>query len=74
KGDNVLLGVDGSVKLADFCLAARITPEQSKRSSVVGTPHWMAPEYLTKEEYGSKVDIWALGILVVEMLEGQPPY
>ncbi|XP_064507949.1 serine/threonine-protein kinase PAK 3-like isoform X2 [Pseudopipra pipra] len=74
KGDNILLGMDGSVKLADFGLAARITPEQSKRSSVVGTAHWMAPEYLTKEEYGPKVDIWALGITVIEMLEGEPPY
>ncbi|XP_027563679.1 serine/threonine-protein kinase PAK 3-like, partial [Neopelma chrysocephalum] len=74
KGDNVLLGMDGSVKLADFGLAARITPEQSKRSSLVGTAHWMASEYLSKDEYGAKVDIWALGITVIEMLEGEPPY
>ncbi|XP_027563267.1 serine/threonine-protein kinase PAK 3-like, partial [Neopelma chrysocephalum] len=74
KGENILLGMDGSVKLADFGLAARITPEQSKRSSLVGTAHWMAPEYLSKDEYGAKVDIWALGITVIEMLEGQPPY
>ncbi|NXS13319.1 PAK3 kinase, partial [Neodrepanis coruscans] len=59
---------------ADFGLCARITPEQSKRRSVVGTAHWMAPEYMTKDAYGPKVDIWALGIMVIEMLEGEPPY
>ncbi|XP_071413194.1 serine/threonine-protein kinase PAK 3-like [Pithys albifrons albifrons] len=74
KSDNILLGMDGSIKLADFGLCARITPEQSTRSSTVGTAHWMAPEYITKDAYGPKVDIWALGILVIEMLQGEPPY
>ncbi|NXK87760.1 PAK3 kinase, partial [Formicarius rufipectus] len=74
KGDNILLGMDGSVKLADFGLCARITPERSKRSSLVGTAHWMAPEYTTKDAYSPKVDIWALGIVVIEMVQGQPPY
>ncbi|KFP74219.1 Serine/threonine-protein kinase PAK 1, partial [Acanthisitta chloris] len=74
KGDNILLRMDGSVKLADFGLSALITPEQSKRRSIAGTPHWMAPEILNMEEYGPKVDIWGLGITCIEMLEGEPPY
>ena len=46
RSDNILVGWDGAVKVADFGFASALTEERQKRSSVVGTPYWMAPEVL----------------------------
>jgi len=74
KSDNILVNNDGSIKIADFGYAAQLTLGRQYRTTVVGTPYWMAPELIRGNEYDAKVDVWSLGIMSMEMAQGEPPY
>lgn len=60
--------------LADFGHCAQLSKSQPERNSIVGTPYWMAPEVIKGLKYNAKVDIWSLGVVLLEMAEGDPPY
>jgi p21-activated kinase 1 len=64
--------------VGDFGFATKVEqPEATQKQrakTVLGTPLWMAPEIHRREQYSSGVDIWALGIVAIEMAEGVPPY
>lgn len=74
KSDNILLDMEGNVKLADFGYTVQLTQERDMRDTTIGTPYWEAPEVITGDKYGPKVDIWSIGVMALEMAEGEPPY
>lgn len=71
---NILVTEEGNVQLCDFGVAGVIETKFDKRSTVIGTPHWMAPELFDNStSYGTEVDIWAFGAMVFEIASGLPP-
>lgn len=73
KGANILTNKDGCVKLADFGVASSTTSGVSN-DAVVGSPYWMAPEVIEQSGATTASDIWSVGCVVIELLEGRPPY
>ncbi|KAL0955646.1 hypothetical protein HGRIS_001876 [Hohenbuehelia grisea] len=71
KPENVLLNVDGHIKVADFGFAKDI---DTTTWTLCGTPDYLAPEIIAQSRYNKSVDWYALGVLIFEMLSGLPPY
>ncbi|KAK8865995.1 hypothetical protein IAR55_001146 [Kwoniella newhampshirensis] len=74
KLDNILLTLDGHVKVADYGLCKEEMWYGKTTSTFCGTPEFMAPEILLEQRYGRAVDWWAFGVLTYEMLLGQSPF
>ncbi|VDM53702.1 unnamed protein product [Angiostrongylus costaricensis] len=73
KSDSILLRRDGTVKISDFGFCGHLSDEFPRRRSLVGTPYWTAAEVIARQPYGTAADIWSFGIMLIEMVEGEPP-
>lgn len=77
KMGNIFLDEQMNIKIGDFGLAAVLADEQDRRTTLCGTPNYIAPEILSKSGtrgHDSKVDVWAIGIICYAMLIGIPPF
>ncbi len=75
-GANIFITEDGRVQLGDFGVSGILESQAAKRSTIIGTPNWMAPEMFSSDapiSYGTEVDCWAYGSTVYEMATGTPP-
>jgi serine/threonine protein kinase len=73
KSANILITDDALVKLSDFGSSKKIESCEISMS-VKGSPYWMAPEVVLKKGHGYPSDIWSIGCLIIEMIDGVPPW
>jgi serine/threonine protein kinase len=73
KPENLLLGADNRLKIGDFGWSVH-SVSTDRRSTMCGTLDFLAPEMCAREDYDTGVDLWAVGILMYEMLFGDPPF
>ena len=72
--ENVLLDIDGHIKLTDFGLSKELTSRDQISYSFCGSPEYMSPEMLKGDGHGPLLDYYTLGVLLFEMLHGLPPH
>ena len=74
KPQNIMIIRDGSIKVADFGIAALESTQEQRSSQTVGSVHYIAPEQARGEQPDTRSDIYSLGVVMYEMLTGRMPY
>lgn len=75
KPENIMMCTDGYLKLVDMGTAKKLKIERRYRTNtIIGTPHYMAPEIITGKGYSFHVDLWSLGVIMYELLCGKLPF
>jgi serine/threonine protein kinase len=75
KPQNIMIDVQGTVRIMDFGIARQLSgPDLTAAGMLVGTPHYMAPEQAAGESIDQRTDIYALGVILYEMVTGEPPF
>jgi serine/threonine protein kinase len=71
KPNNILLDNEGMPRVMDFGIAARVEAQSNDAEAFMGTPAYMAPEYITRRESSERTDVFSAGLVFYEMLTGQ---
>ena len=74
KPENVLINSEMKAKLTDFGWSNYLNKSDMKRTTMCGTPIYLAPELVNNYGHDHRVDIWCIGVLMFELLTGQPPW
>jgi len=74
KPENVMLDAQGYLKLIDFGIAKKFPEGSTRTFTMIGTPHYMAPEIMLGHGYSTEVDLWSLGIVLFEFVCGALPF
>lgn len=74
KPQNIMILKDGTIKVADFGIAALESAQEKKSDQTVGSVHYIAPEQARGEQPDPRSDIYSLGVVLYEMLTGKMPY
>ncbi|MBE6913333.1 MAG: Stk1 family PASTA domain-containing Ser/Thr kinase [Ruminococcaceae bacterium] len=74
KPQNMMLCMDGSIKVADFGIAYLESTQAVERSTAVGSVHYISPEQARGQVVDARTDIYSLGVVMYEMFTGRLPY
>jgi len=74
KPENVMLDSQGYLKLIDFGIAKKLEEGKGRTFTMIGTPHYMAPEVMRGHGYSTEIDIWSLGVMLFELVCGYLPF